>query len=601
MAENPTEDLGHFFDYIWGEQQGYVYLPTKSKDGTWERVMFEWPKARSGIIRHVIVKTAETKDVYFAPAIFSAARPIKENFKSSSVLWVEFDGNAPTDWSPETQEVVTPAPSLRIQSSTDGHEHIYWKLNESTTDVKFIEDTNRALAYQLKADTSGWDINQVLRPPETTNYKHNLPVTISEESTRIWKPIDFSHFKPVKQLVSEALDVTDIPKAAEVLLKYSWDESHAELFQRETIEEGQRSSALMRLGFFGAESGMADAEIYSILLDADDRWGKFKHRSDRKLRLLDIINKARQKHPVGITSPEGLLRSLSGEGIVEAPQYVYGFESLLNSEFTIEWAIDGLMPIGGQGLISSAPGLGKTQFSIQLGLHCALGKNYLGWKINKRLKIVLFSLEMNHVEMKYFAETMGGGYSPSEIEMLERNFHFVTLGEPLPVDSLDGRKFLESILDEYKPDGVIFDSMGKLTNEELKERKVKQLDAYFASIRAKYGCFLWFIHHNRKANGDNKKPKELSDIYGSQYVTANATSVLGLWKDNPEDNAIEVIYLKIRFAPLPKPFKIIRDSTLNFNIEGQPGQNLVNNDSATSSKPKQPGSDESTGTLFKFE
>ena len=41
-----------------------------------------------------------------------------------------------------------------------------------------LEDRNRAIAYVMHADTSGWDADQILRPIRTTNHKRNMPVII---------------------------------------------------------------------------------------------------------------------------------------------------------------------------------------------------------------------------------------------------------------------------------------------------------------------------------------------------------------------------------------------------------------------------------------
>lgn len=42
------------------------------------------------------------------------------------------------------------------------------------------------------------------------------------------------------------------------------------------------------------------------------------------------------------------------------------------------------------------------------------------------------------------------------------------------------------------------------------------------------------IHHNRKANGDNRAPRQLDDVYGNRQLTAGAGSVLSLWGGSGE-------------------------------------------------------------------
>lgn len=177
------DTLDDFFSYIWGDDKvapnTFVYLPIKENDGSdrgnWTTFMFDWPRQRKAVIKHVMKWNATpTLDVYYSPALFSYANPKRDNVLGSWVLWADFDGNAPKSW----EDVSAPQPTLIIQSSIPGHEHCYWRLNEFLDDPDTLEERNRSLAYALKADTSGWDADQILRPPFTTNRKRNAPVTV---------------------------------------------------------------------------------------------------------------------------------------------------------------------------------------------------------------------------------------------------------------------------------------------------------------------------------------------------------------------------------------------------------------------------------------
>jgi hypothetical protein len=179
MTDIATDELGEFFDYIWGDTEGFVYLPIQPDPygpTDWQGFMFQWPKQRAGVVRHVLRHAATKANVFYSPAVFKAASPKKEAVLGSWVRWVDFDGNAPDSW--ETLEI--PYPSLRVQSSLPGHEHVYWKLEEFLDDIPVLEDRNRSIAYMLKADTSGWDADQILRPIHTINRKRDLPVVIKE-------------------------------------------------------------------------------------------------------------------------------------------------------------------------------------------------------------------------------------------------------------------------------------------------------------------------------------------------------------------------------------------------------------------------------------
>lgn len=166
MADAAIE-LGEFFDYFYGEREGWAYVPLKHSDLSWTKGFFKWPSQRKGMINYVIKNAAGPSDIYFAPVLFSRTSPDKKNVLGSQVLWVDFDGNAPVDWPAD----VAPEPTLIVQSSLTQNQHCYWLLDEVIDDIDLLEDRNRALALALKADTSGWDADQILRPPHTLNQK----------------------------------------------------------------------------------------------------------------------------------------------------------------------------------------------------------------------------------------------------------------------------------------------------------------------------------------------------------------------------------------------------------------------------------------------
>lgn len=579
--ESPTEGLSRFFNVIWGEVEGFVYLPTLDrKSNEWHKVFFPWPSYEKAVIQHVLSGTARGLDVYYSPAIYKGegptkpGRPVKENIKGSNVIWVEFDGNA-EDYQTllgqsdgddgsgrETGAQRVPEPSVRVQSSLDGHEHVYWRVDEFMEGYKWWEDKNRSITYNLRSDTSGWDATQILRPPYTQNYKRDRPVTVITQDGPTYSRKAFEHLSPPPQIVTENIVIDELPSVESVIAKYPWDEEHFKMFMDPVIEEGKRSAALMRMGYFCIEAGMTDTEAYAVLYNADERWGKYKGRADQKRRLVDIIDRARQKHPnptAGLTFA-GLLGQ---KNIQTGRSLTYGFKDFLDSDIKVEWAIEGLLEVGGLGMLASMPGVGKTQVSIQLGICMALGRDFLRWKIPQPRKVVLLSLEMSHVGLKIFMETIAAGYSEEDVKALNEMFIVVPLGENIALDKPDGLKFVESLLDDIQPGLILIDSIGKLSMEDLSEKTAKSLNEKFGYLRNKYNASMWFIHHNRKASDGNKKPTDLSDVYGNQYLTAEMTSVLILW---PHPAGAEVISVKSRLAAKAPTFLATRDEHLTFSV-----------------------------------
>lgn len=584
----PTEGIGDFFDFLWGDQTGYAYLATKDRalddkdPKSFRKNIFEWPLKKDEVIAYVLARNAQGLDVYMCPAVYGesayeARSSNKEHVKGSYVLWADFDGNAPASWDTPVseQEPVTgalladparvPPPTVRIKSSLTGHEHCYWRLDNFCTDKELIETLNRGIAYKYGADKGGWDINQVLRPPHTTNYKRKQPVVVEASIDKVYNLDTFKAFKDERQIAFDATvpELTDVPPVEWVIAHYKFEKADFDFFMQPSVEEGKRSSALMKLGYFGAESGMTEMEIYALLDNADKRWGKFTGRHNRDWYLLDIVGKAMKKHPVG--GDEGLFRNLIGEvAAEETPELILSWNDFNRKEYKFEWIAEGLLERQGMTLLASAPGLGKTQLSLQFALCAALGRKFLVWDIPKPMKILFYSLEMHGAALQLFTHQMATRYTEEEIAAISENLLILPEYDYLPLDREEGKIALQAMIEEHQPDGIILDSMGKLTGESLSdEKKAKQLNRYYSSLRRSYNIFIWFVHHNRKANGDNKQPKDLQDVYGNQYIAADITSALSLWQGV---DGLELNVIKSRLSKMMDTIPILRTDTLHFEL-----------------------------------
>lgn len=589
MPDEVSQGLGEFLDYYWHDDKGYVYLATLDKGLNFKQYMIEWPAKRRGVIQHILRESAEGKDVYYSPVVYKDRRPTKENVLGSRVIWTEFDPSkgtnpGPDDWSVYAKEKGIPEPTRVIQSSVPGHQHAYWELEEFTTDVEAIEDRNRALAYRLGGDTGSWDADQLLRPPFTTNYGYkgggdrkpwyegeSKPVNVIKAST---DKVGLSQFETLGTPEREYLDnltLGELPTLAEVLAYGKWDREFLESFAKtkEQVEaDGDRSGAIMRLGYFGAEHGFTDEQIYVILDDADKRWGKYTARSKagREKLLRDIIARARAKHgyPTGETLT---FAGLTGASPV-APQdikTVYNFKEFLDTEIIIDWMVEKLLAQGGFGIITGMPGVGKTQFGIQLAITLALGlDHFLIWDNNTGPKKVLFlSLEMPHAPLKHFLDQIAPLYP--EVQTLARNLHIAPIGSAIPLDTPQGQAFVDNLLSEYKPDVLFIDSLQKMTNKELTdELSAKALTTYLQQIREKHGTSIYVVHHNRKKSNDAQhQAGSLSEMYGSQFLAADVDFVVNLRKLG-DSRIISVDCWKNRLAEEWRTFEIQRNQYLQY-------------------------------------
>lgn len=547
---SPSVDLGNFFDALYGEQEGWVYSPTKepepTKDPRFEKYFFKWPAERNELIEHCITKSYEW-EVYYGPALFQYPTGKQEDFLGTNYVWCEFDGNAPM----EIEGL--PQPAIKIQSSTPGHQHWYWRLPNFERDSRVVETISQRIAYHAGADLGCWNANRVLRPPLTTHHDGGETVKVLRWEVVSTSTGDFSDLPevPIKLLKSE--DIHFVPQPLDVLMKYPFDKEEVEFFQTSEISVGYRSDALAKMGHICIEKGMTNAEALSLLLNCDSRWGKYRKRRDQRDRLLGIINYARSRHPINLVAdpePTTVFK-------------VYDFDEFINTEIEIDWAIKGLVHRKGFVILSGPPDVGKSQLSFRFAERIATGTDFLNWKLERPMRVVVVSMEMSHEELKYMVDTMGIASN----DLLRENLKIVPVGYGIKLSDKENQDNLNRVFDEVEPDGVIFDSLGLAINDDLSSDKVvlETFEYIHQTVRHTYGSFAWFIHHNRKAQTGNSKPNRLDDLYGSRYISAAASTGIGLWPTKPS-GPIEVDCLKLRSAKKWDRFLISRTPELDFRL-----------------------------------
>lgn len=546
-AETPDE-LVEFFQTIFGDIDGYVYIAFKNpklQQANWRQEFIKWPEDQSKLVAKVIANTSKA-EVYYGPALYrEPTTATKPNILGTQYYWAEFDGTVPDELGN------VPEPTVRIQSSSDKHQHWYWRADEFVGDISSIERINRSITYALGADISGWDATQVLRPPGTRNHKRNATVQLLGFSESRYSTGDFSGLPEPTVLVDEPLP-DNIPDVNEVIFKYKFKSKVQTLFAKGP-KDGDRSDGLMTLGYYLAEMQMKNEEIFCLLLNADTRWGKFAGRNDQVQKLQSIVTIARAKYPK-------VVEEISVERFK-----TYGLVDLMSTEVELTWVWEWLLQEAGYMLLTGPSGIGKTQFSLSFAQHLVLGQPYLGRTVTEGKRVGFLSLEMGLVDLKYFLGHQTKGIPAEKMSQFQEFLRILPLGESLYLSKGSEQDAIEDWIHEEKLDGLIIDSLGSATEGELDAVEAKAIMDWVDRVRQRHNCFVWIIHHHRKATGDNKKPNKLSDIYGSQYITARATTVLTLWETAVKD-AISVLPLKLRLSKKPDPFYIKRDQHLHFSL-----------------------------------
>lgn len=593
-----SERLGEHLDYIWGDTPGMAYVPIIEKGSRFRKFMVEWPKGRASIIRHILAQNALGNDVYYSPSLFKIPEAgknpghEKEDFLGAQVLWVDFDGNAPANWEEKTSETGIPMPSRVLQSSVEHHEHAYWRLDEFSSDIEKIEDANRAIAYRLGADKSGWDANQLLRPPFTNNFGYKFSTTgeqrkpwfdgeptdvvVLRQDDSVYQTYLFDKLDSPEREALERISVGGPIPLIDVLALGNWSESLLEIF-RMTKEEAalaspdKRSGTLMRLAYTAAEHGMTDEQIYTILDDADKRWEKYTKRSKagRHKIFLDTIARARAK--VGYLTTETIaLESAAHDSplLGDDPLAVFDYASFINLDIHVDWLFENLLTRDGMGAITGQPGVGKTQLALQFGISAAAGvDNVLGWNnVSGEHKVLVFSLEMGKASLHHFMSTIKGAYEDHVIP-LSKNLHFVPIGMSMHVDKPRAQQYIDNLLTQYKPDLIVIDSMQRTASKELTdELAAKKIMEYFIEVIYKHKAAVIFVHHDRKrANDGQTRASETSDLYGSQFISAEQQFVVRVVGTGT--SLVRIENPKSRMGPQREPFVAKRNEYLQYDLD----------------------------------
>ena len=550
--ENYSIEIESFLETLYGDQRGYIYVPTKNPETEYfQPYFFKWPEHRVSVTTHILNQSKES-DVYLAPSLFKAPSDKKQAWKGSNYVWVEFDGNAP-----KTLPEGIPEPSMRVQSSVDKHEHWYWKLDAFEKNSQAVEGLAKSLTYTLDADKSGWDCTQILRPPGSLHQESKRRVQLLTKTDSVHGFADFRNLVVAPESAVADTSFEDVPDVKEVVAKYKWDDEAYDLFNKSTQAVGSRSSAMTRLGFHCIEMGMSNEECYAVLINADDRWGKYKHRNpaDRAKRLIGIINHCRGK------------KSLDAELSLNSQELFVSLGDFLSSDVKVKWLYENFILEQGLGIISAQPGVGKTTLSFRLGLNAVLSKDYLVWKYAaaEGRKVGFLSLEMGSMECKKFLEDMLPSYTEEEQKVILKEFKLLPLGYSMPLHKKEHQQNILDEIDKHDIDFLIIDSLKAATG--LDEKKTDEFFNWVNEhIREKRKCAVWLVHHNRKpTNTDGpRKPKGLDDLYGDTFISAHPTTVISLWRKTKSE--IEVMPFKIRMAEEHDHFVIKRKPNLNFDI-----------------------------------
>lgn len=528
------EDLEKYVDFLYEDQTGYVYSPVR-KPNEWVQEFFAWPSERKELLSHVRINSSEG-DVYISPAVYSEKKAVKQSFKSSKVVWVEFDGKEEIDFKDQ------PPPDAIVQTSSSTHVHCYWKT-EKISKGAVVDEINRRLTYHFGADSSGWDCTQLLRPPTSKNAKRGgLPVLLASfDNEFVEKSISVFSGAPEVEVKNVEIKESSLQEPLKLLTQLPLLKSLKTKIEKETPQVGDRSQFLFKVAHELAEAGCNHSQIASLINHVNTRIGKFADtRTDKLTRISEIASIA--------------IHSVESEEDIP----VYSFIDVLEHTEELEWIWEQWLHSQGLMVISGAPGVGKTQFCLNLMYAYSVGAKFLNFTLPVK-KSLFMSLEMDVRELKYVAKKQSKSYDD------------VSSGSPNMsiIDTPGTLLQYEELFEKVRPDIVFTDSLLELADGDLSNgQELLHLTRWMKRMRKKYDFALVLIHHNRKANSANTKPNRLEDLFGGVILNKQIDTAMVLWSEEDQED-IDMLPVKTRFSPR-KDYKIERTDSLTFEIKETP-------------------------------
>jgi len=526
---------------LWRRQPGkYFNISTKSTTGRWKEHWFRSYKLRDV---EAFIKTNMDKNLYFCPHGFTEPTRQKEFACEPKLLYADLDAVDPRK--------LDMKPTIALESSP-GRFVGFWE-----TDKPAPEELNRRLSYSIGADNSGWDQTQVLRVPNTKNYKYDtIPrVRILWNDGPTYEIARLEKMIPKLKTVMGG-EVGD--EAVRVFKKYEKKMPH--WVRRELINgkptTGQRSEVLWKIQNELLEIGMSREEAFAVLWVCP--WNKFKTRRDGMDQMWRELDKALEQHFSGYKKEEGddplqfnpLPRSMA--------------DVVMRN---INWIVPGMIARGEVTIIEGDPGLGKSYLMQMIAGHICDGK-----MVPSEHPYSPVEGRVAYFDMENTADTI------TKMRLIENgiiNLENYWQGEDFfSVDS-DRWETVVSKLEDFRPTLIVFDTINQYLGkaDTYRSTEAQQALAHFKLLASQFNCGMVMLRHLTKSS----KEKALYRGQGSIAFTGLARIVLTVGL-SPDDHDIRVVActknnigpfiksLTFRIIPLPDTAKLRNRS--KFQWEG---------------------------------
>lgn len=307
--ENQTTAWGVFFRGVFGQDvDGVICIAflgtgTDDKQRKWEEFYYEYPAELPQLLQKLATKYSHGNS-YFCPQLLkSKLRPpearsprVKENVGACTVAWADLDACPPSAMLVE--------PTIVLETSAQRYQAM-WVFEDPVTPA-VAEQISKNIAYHHVsdgADTSGWDLTQMLRIPRTWNTKYDFPQEVKVKSfnkTSRYRPEDFDVYEESRintRTHDPMPQILPTDSGLDILQKYrrSMNPIVFSIFDVTptiTQAEGGWSKVLWQLLMLIFEAGMSREEAFIVASQA--ACNKYKRDGKHPRALWDEVCRAYQ-------------------------------------------------------------------------------------------------------------------------------------------------------------------------------------------------------------------------------------------------------------------------------------------------------------------
>lgn len=296
-----------FFEFVWGENDGYACIVTADIEGKpTNSKFFKYPEQLTEIVDYSQLN--KFKDVWFTPTLWKTNENRQRvNAKALNVFYADADTFDIVDFHLR--------PSLIVETSP-GRTHCYWSIEGTDgVDIDLLEDHNRAISIEHPKDETdldtGWSLTKLLRVPYTTSRKHAEPFDLTTEySGEIYELEQFAEKYPPPKKVENAtgklVDFMDVilPDYENVIQEVVLSAEARDVINTQ-FSIGNRSEPLFLAINNCFEAGASNEETFTLLKSTPvDKWAQEYDDPKASIYLWNDIQRTRRKRQPDPTTME---------------------------------------------------------------------------------------------------------------------------------------------------------------------------------------------------------------------------------------------------------------------------------------------------------